>query len=79
MYCAISIALSVRTSRPPRSRTAPSTTKFLIEKDETILTEYSHKYTLEGFAAMAGKAGFDVARVWTDADELFSVQYCLRR
>lgn len=53
--------------------------EFLIEKDETILTEYSHKYTLEGFAAMAGKAGFDVARVWTDADELFSVQYCLRR
>lgn len=45
---------------------------------EGILTEYSHKYTLAGFAAMAGKAGFRVERVWTDADRLFSVQYCVR-
>ena len=45
---------------------------------EAILTEYSHKYTLEGFANMAGNAGFDVGKVWTDDDELFSVQYCVR-
>jgi dimethylhistidine N-methyltransferase len=45
---------------------------------EAILTEYSHKYTREGFAEMAERAGFRVARVWTDADELFSVQYCTR-
>ncbi len=45
---------------------------------ETILTEYSHKYTLEGFAAMANRAGFKVAKVWTDDDQLFSVQYCVR-
>jgi dimethylhistidine N-methyltransferase len=44
---------------------------------ETILTEYSHKYTLEGFARMAKKAGFDVEKVWTDAEQLFSVQYCV--
>ena len=49
-----------------------------IDEDEGILTEYSHKYTLEGFAAMAAKAGFQVVRVWTDADELFSVQYLVR-
>ena len=47
-----------------------------IDENEAILTEYSHKYTLEGFARMAGEAGFDVAHVWTDDDELFSVQYC---
>jgi L-histidine N-alpha-methyltransferase len=52
---------------------------FVIEKNETILTEYSHKYTLDGFAAMASQAGFEVAHVWTDAKALFSVQYCLRR
>ncbi|MDH3351804.1 MAG: L-histidine N(alpha)-methyltransferase, partial [Gammaproteobacteria bacterium] len=52
---------------------------FTIERNEAILTEYSHKYTLEGFAAMAEAAGFTVAKVWTDADELFSVQYCVRR
>ena len=45
---------------------------------ETILTEYSHKYTLEGFAAMAGVAGFTVDRVWTDPDQWFSVQLLLR-
>ena len=43
---------------------------------EAILTEYSHKYTLEGFARMAKGAGFDVEKVWTDPERLFSVQYC---
>jgi dimethylhistidine N-methyltransferase len=51
---------------------------FTIEEDEAILTEYSHKYTLGGFAEMAERAGFSVAKVWTDADALFSVQYCIR-
>ena len=51
---------------------------FSIDKDEAILTEYSHKYTLEGFAAMAQEAGFRVERVWMDAARLFSVQYLVR-
>jgi L-histidine Nalpha-methyltransferase len=50
----------------------------VIGAGEGILTEYSHKYTLGGFAAMAEKAGFQVTRVWTDARKLFSVQYCTR-
>jgi L-histidine Nalpha-methyltransferase len=45
---------------------------------ESILTEYSHKYELEQFAAMAAAAGFDVERVWTDPDALFSVQFLTR-
>ena len=49
-----------------------------IAEEEAILTEYSHKYTLASFAEMAASAGFSVARVWTDADRLFSVQYCVR-
>ena len=49
-----------------------------ILQGEAILTEYSHKYTLEGFAGMAAEAGFVVEKVWTDPDELFSVQYCVR-
>ena len=53
-------------------------TEFELEDGETILTEYSHKYTLSGFAEMAREAGFSVEKVWTDADELFSVQYCTR-
>jgi len=42
---------------------------------ETIWTESSYKYTLEGFKALAGEAGFRVARVWTDERQWFSVQY----
>jgi dimethylhistidine N-methyltransferase len=57
---------------------AIDSTEFKIADGETILTEYSHKYTLEGFARMAHDAGFEVERVWTDPDELFSVQYCVR-
>ena len=49
-----------------------------IEEGEGILTEYSHKYTLEGFAEMAERAGFRVQQVWTDPERLFSVQYCVR-
>lgn len=49
-----------------------------IKAGEAILTEYSHKYTLEGFAAMAREAGFEVKKVWTDEERLFSVQYCER-
>ena len=54
-------------------------TAFNIADGEAILTEYSHKYTLEGFAAMANDAGFTVEKVWTDADQLFSVQFLTRR
>ena len=53
-------------------------TSFSIDEDEAILTEYSHKYTLDGFAAMAKAAGFNVERVWMDAERLFSVQYLVR-
>jgi dimethylhistidine N-methyltransferase len=49
-----------------------------IAAGEAILTEYSHKYTLEGFAALAREAGFRVRRAWTDRNRLFSVQYCER-
>ena len=53
-------------------------TEIEIADGEAILTEYSHKYTLDGFARMAHDAGFEVLEVWTDPDELFSVQYCVR-
>jgi dimethylhistidine N-methyltransferase len=51
----------------------------VVKEGEGILTEYSHKYTLDGFAKMAERAGFKVARVWTDPKNLFSVQYCTRQ
>ena len=45
---------------------------------ESIITEYSHKYTLNGFADMAAAAGFEVRHVWNDPRQWFSVQYCVR-
>lgn len=45
------------------------------EEEEMILTECSYKYSLPEFAAMASTAGLQVRKVWTDADQKFSVQY----
>jgi L-histidine Nalpha-methyltransferase len=44
------------------------------EKDEPVLTEYSYKYTLESFAELASDY-FEVRKVWTDENQLFSIQY----
>ncbi|MBI1354928.1 MAG: L-histidine N(alpha)-methyltransferase [Acidobacteria bacterium] len=42
---------------------------------ETIHTENSHKFTLEGFQRLAEQAGFRPVRVWTDPDGLFSLHW----
>ncbi|NNL62481.1 MAG: L-histidine N(alpha)-methyltransferase, partial [Woeseiaceae bacterium] len=49
-----------------------------IASGEAILTEYSHKYTLDGFAAMANDAGFVMGKAWTDPERRFGVLYCTR-
>jgi dimethylhistidine N-methyltransferase len=41
---------------------------------ESICTEHSHKYTVDGFAELAEGAGFRVEQVFTDPEEYFSVQ-----
>jgi dimethylhistidine N-methyltransferase len=42
---------------------------------EYIITEYSHKYSIEEFHALAHRAGFAPERSWVDDDDLFSVHY----
>ncbi|MEM6989464.1 MAG: ergothioneine biosynthesis protein EgtB [Myxococcota bacterium] len=49
--------------------------RFRFEAGEEIHTEYSHKYTVEGFAALAAQAGFRSVHAWTDENALFSVHY----
>lgn len=44
-------------------------------KGERILTEYSHKYSIEKFTAMAGQAGFVKDDCWTDENDLFAVMH----
>ena len=48
---------------------------FAFEEGEHIVTEHSHKFGVDQFAELAAQAGFDVRSVWTDDDQLFSVQY----
>ncbi len=48
--------------------------RFHFASGESIHTENSYKYSIHGFASLAGKAGFDVVEVWTDPRRLFSVQ-----
>lgn len=45
---------------------------------EPIRTEYSYKYTVDGFAELADRAGWSVEKVWTDDEQLLSVQYAER-
>jgi len=40
---------------------------------EAISTEYSHKYTVEEFAAMAAPAGLTLRREWSDRERNFAV------
>jgi len=51
---------------------------FEFEENERLLTEYSHKYTVEAFGHMANEAGLDVKNVWTDDNDLFAVMYLER-
>lgn len=45
------------------------------KKGETIHTENSYKYTVDGFAELASKAGLEIRQTWLDAEELFSVHF----
>ena len=42
---------------------------------EKIISEYSYKYTPNGFTALAGEVGFEFVRMWTDNARLFGVFY----
>ena len=57
-----------------RQRARVGANVFEFEAGERVLTEYSHKYTLEAFAELAGAAGLVACRVWTDPRDMFTVQ-----
>lgn len=46
---------------------------FHFESGESIHTEDSHKYDIEGFKALAAEAGWNSIECWTDPDSLFSI------
>jgi dimethylhistidine N-methyltransferase len=48
--------------------------EFAFADGEKIITEFSYKHTLEGFAHLAASAGFrEASRVWTDPQRLFAI------
>lgn len=49
--------------------------RFEFDPYEAICTEYSHKYTIDEFAAMAAPAGLRLEHVWTDPRHWFAVMY----
>ncbi|MFN2542390.1 MAG: L-histidine N(alpha)-methyltransferase [Chthoniobacterales bacterium] len=49
--------------------------RFDFRAGEKITTEYSYKYTPEGFSELARSAGFEFAHMWTDPARLFGVFY----
>ncbi len=48
---------------------------FLFGEGETILTEYSYKYSLASFGHLTSRAGFRLAQQWQDPKGYFAVQY----
>lgn len=55
------------------STVAGETIRF--ERGEYIITEYSHKYSLNEFATLARRAGLQPEQAWVDDDSLFSLHF----
>lgn len=52
---------------------------FSFRAGEAILTELSHKYTLDGFSDMASRSGLTLTQAWTDDAARFAVVHLVRR
>ena len=48
---------------------------YVFKTGETIHTENSYKYSIDEFHQLAAQADFAPVKVWTDPDNLFSIQY----
>lgn len=48
---------------------------FRFSEGERISTEYSHKYTIEGFAELAARVGLEFDQHWTDSRGYFAVAH----
>lgn len=65
------IEMHLRATRALELRLGGETYAF--REGETLHTEHSHKYTVEGFQALAARAGFMPGKLWTDANGWFAV------
>jgi dimethylhistidine N-methyltransferase len=51
----------------------PAKLELSFERDETIWTESSYKYTAAGIADLVGETGFEVADQWIDTEDAFAL------
>jgi dimethylhistidine N-methyltransferase len=65
------IEMHLQSARSQNVKVAGRTIAF--RAGETIHTENSYKFTIEGFAAFAQRCGWTPRAVWTDPDRYFSV------
>lgn len=49
--------------------------RIVFGEGEHIITEYSHKYSVEEFIVLAEGAGFTAGTTWVDANSLFSIHF----
>jgi len=49
--------------------------RFDFEEGDSVHTESSYKYTVDGFQALARRAGFDARQAWVDAERRFSLHW----
>jgi dimethylhistidine N-methyltransferase len=67
------VEIYIRSLADQQARIAGTRIRF--EEGELIHTEYSYKYSVGEFRALAAQAGFRPVDTWTDPAELFSVHY----
>ncbi|MBA2780197.1 L-histidine N(alpha)-methyltransferase [Billgrantia kenyensis] len=71
--CDSRIEMHLVSLRDQAIRVAGESVEF--EEGESLHTESSYKYSIDGFAELAGCAGFARRAHWTDRDGLFCIQY----
>ena len=59
----------------PRQAVRVGRRHFELAEGESLHTENSYKFTVEGLRALAVRAGFRPGPVWTDDERLFSVHW----
>jgi dimethylhistidine N-methyltransferase len=57
----------------PSSSARVQPARFAFDAGDYIVTEYSHKYTLDGFQELAERTGWSVSRLWLDEQRWFGV------
>lgn len=67
------IEMHLISTRPQAVRAAGL--EIQLEEGETIHTENSYKYTVDGFQTLAMEAGFLPVKAWTDRERLFSLHW----